>query len=101
MFVKYTYLGNLQHSSKYYVKSINENMVTYTGGCIMKVIIAFRGNEIPVYLEKAQHKKAVHKLAEILQQKLLHSKRLVRKFLDSLDSIEIIGGDVILFSKNR
>jgi hypothetical protein len=67
---------------------------------IMKVIIAFRGNEIPVYLEKAQHKKAVHKLAEILQQKLLHSKQLVRRFLDSLDSIEIIGGDAILYSKN-
>jgi len=66
----------------------------------MKVIIAFRGREIPVYLEKAQHKKAIHKLAEILQQKLLSSKQLVRRFLDTLDSIEIIGGDAILYSKS-
>lgn len=67
----------------------------------MKTTILFCGNQIPVYLEKTQHKKAMNKLTEILHLKLKDSKRLVKKFLYSLDSIEIVGGDAILYSKNN
>jgi hypothetical protein len=67
----------------------------------MKIMIVFCGNQIPVYLDtNTRQPKTEGKLAEVLQLKLMHSKRLVKKFLESLDSIEIEGSDAILYSKN-
>lgn len=64
----------------------------------MKILITFRNKQIPVYFEDKSNKKALDKLMEIINQKFKTGKRTVTTFLNSLDSIEIVGSDAILYS---
>ncbi|GIP36961.1 hypothetical protein J31TS4_02410 [Paenibacillus sp. J31TS4] len=69
----------------------------------MKTIIQFSDQQIPVYIidnkGKKPNNKLIDTLVDILDRKIKTGKRTVKKFLDTLDSIEIVGSDAILYSK--
>jgi hypothetical protein len=68
----------------------------------MKKIIEFEQKQIPVYTDLTGKKalNALNSLIRILEMKIKTGKSTVKKYLKSLDSIEIQGCEAILYSKN-
>ncbi|ANE48141.1 hypothetical protein SY83_19685 [Paenibacillus swuensis] len=66
----------------------------------MKTVIEVQNKKVPVYFEE-KSKKALDKLIEVINLKIKTGKRTVTKFLNSLDSIEIVGSDAILYSSKE
>ena len=66
----------------------------------MKTIIILQNRPIPVFYNPSS-KKLLPQLISILENKLVHGKRLIRQCLDSLISIEIDGCEAILHTKRE
>jgi hypothetical protein len=64
---------------------------------VQKVFIQFRDHEIPVYF-KDDRRKMLDTLREVLERKWNHGRQSVKKFLRTLDSVEIEGSEAILYS---
>jgi ABC-type Zn2+ transport system substrate-binding protein/surface adhesin len=69
----------------------------------VKLHVLFSDKKIPVYFDSKPGKKKarniIEKLLEVLETKAATGKKTLKKFLDTLDSIEIVDTEAILFSK--
>ncbi|MFB5265202.1 hypothetical protein ACE41H_00160 [Paenibacillus enshidis] len=67
----------------------------------MRTLIIFQNKKIPVYINQ-ENKQPVQKtlrlLSNTLENKIATGKRALQKCLNSLISIEVIGGEAILHS---
>ncbi|MCR8842869.1 3-dehydroquinate dehydratase [Paenibacillus sp. SC116] len=63
------------------------------------VYIEFQDRQIPVFCTTISHKNTFSLLKDALNRKLFTGKRAIKKCLDSLISIEIVGSEAILHSK--
>jgi hypothetical protein len=68
----------------------------------VKKMIEFDEKQIPVYTSLTGKKalNAFNHLIEILELKFKHGKTTVKRYLQTLDSIEIQGCEAILYSKS-
>ncbi|MCR8635116.1 MULTISPECIES: 3-dehydroquinate dehydratase [Paenibacillus] len=66
----------------------------------MKLFITIQNKSVPVYSDE-KNKKKFNLLISALDSKLVKGKRAIKKCLDSLISIEIVGCEAILHSYNE
>lgn len=69
----------------------------------MKTIINFRNKKIPVFYDTTDKKKKtdVPSLLKLLENKFEHGKQTIKKCIESLISIEIIGSEAILHTRKE
>ena len=69
----------------------------------MKTLISFQNKLIPVYFSEYNKstKRAMENLLVVLEKKITHGKRALKKCLDTLISIEIVNGEAILHTKRE
>jgi len=67
---------------------------------IMKLFITVHNKKVPVYTDEKTNKK-FNLLKTALESKLVKGRKAVKKCLDSLISIEIVGCEAILHSLNE
>jgi hypothetical protein len=67
---------------------------------VKKVIIQFHDNRIPVYITDDK-RRMIDILLEVLERKMISGKRSVRRYLNTLDSVEIEGSEAILYSTSE
>lgn len=68
----------------------------------MKLIIQFQNKLVPVYFNSTNSsKKALDLLIRALEKKIDHGKTAMKKCLESLISVEIVGCEAILHSFNE
>ncbi|NHN33990.1 MULTISPECIES: 3-dehydroquinate dehydratase [Paenibacillus] len=66
----------------------------------MKLFITVQNKTVPVYSDE-KNKKKLNLLVSALESKVVKGKRAIKKCLDSLISIEIVGCEAILHSYNE
>jgi hypothetical protein len=66
----------------------------------MKLFITIQNKTVPVYSDE-KNKKKLNLLVSALESKVVKGKRAIKKCLDSLISIEIVGCEAILHSYNE
>jgi len=66
----------------------------------MKLFITVQNKTVPVYSDE-KNKKKLNLLISALESKVVKGKRAIKKCLDSLISIEIVGCEAILHSYNE
>ncbi|MFH5185033.1 3-dehydroquinate dehydratase [Paenibacillus sp. TAB 01] len=66
----------------------------------MKLFITVHNKKVPVYTDEKTNKK-FNLLKTALESKLVKGRKAVKKCLDSLISIEIVGCEAILHSLNE
>ncbi|TDF92369.1 3-dehydroquinate dehydratase [Paenibacillus piri] len=66
----------------------------------MRLFITIQNKTIPVYSDE-KNKKKFNLLTSALEAKLVKGKRAVKRCLDSIISIEIVGCEAILHSFNE
>ncbi|MCU6798298.1 MULTISPECIES: 3-dehydroquinate dehydratase [Paenibacillus] len=66
----------------------------------MKLFITVQNKKVPVYSDE-KNKKKLNLLVSALESKVVKGKRAIKKCLDSLISIEIVGCEAILHSYNE
>lgn len=62
----------------------------------MRTFISLQDRPIPVYVHDANPKKALEALGEVLNRKLATGKAALRRCIQSLISIEIVGSEATL-----
>lgn len=67
---------------------------------MMKMFITVHNKKVPVYTDEKTNKK-FNLLKTALESKLVKGRKAVKKCLDSLISIEIVGCEAILHSFNE
>ncbi|OXM13129.1 3-dehydroquinate dehydratase [Paenibacillus herberti] len=67
----------------------------------MRTLISFQNKSIPVYVTEQNNKKALDKLGEVLNRKLLTGKNAVKSCILSLISVEITGSEATLHTINE
>lgn len=67
---------------------------------VKKVIIDFQDHQIPVYWTD-ERRGTIDLLIKVLERKLESGRDLVKRFLASIDSIEIEGSEAILYSSRE
>lgn len=67
----------------------------------MRTFISLQDRSIPVYLHETNNKKALEKLGEVLNRKLRTGKAALRRCIQSLISVEIIGSEATLHAINE
>jgi hypothetical protein len=66
----------------------------------VKLFITVQNKTVPVYSDE-KNKKKLNLLISALESKVVKGKRAIKKCLDSLISIEIVGCEAILHSYNE
>jgi hypothetical protein len=66
----------------------------------VKLFITIQNKTVPVYSDE-KNKKKLNLLVSALESKVVKGKRAIKKCLDSLISIEIVGCEAILHSYNE
>lgn len=64
-------------------------------------MILFQNKNIPVYFNEQNNKKALDKLAEVLNRKLVTGKNALRSCIRTLISVEISGSEATLHTINE
>ncbi|AJY75701.1 hypothetical protein [Paenibacillus beijingensis] len=67
----------------------------------MRTMILFQNKNIPVYFNEQNNKKALDKLAEVLNRKLITGKNALKSCIKSLISVEISGSEATLHTFNE
>ncbi|MCM3748280.1 3-dehydroquinate dehydratase [Paenibacillus pasadenensis] len=67
----------------------------------MRTLISFQNKNIPVYVTEQNNKKALDKLGEVLNRKLLTGKNALKSCILSLISVEITGSEATLHTINE
>lgn len=67
----------------------------------MRTLISFQNKKIPVYVTEQNNKKALDKLGEVLNRKLLTGKNALKSCILSLISVEITGSEATLHTINE
>lgn len=67
----------------------------------MKTMMLFQNKQIPVYVIEQNNKKALEKLAEVLNRKLITGKNALKSCIRSLISVEISGSEATLHTFNE
>lgn len=67
---------------------------------MMKLFITIHNKKVPVYTDEKTNKK-FNLLKSAVESKLVKGRKAVKKCLDSLISIEIVGCEAILHSLNE
>lgn len=64
--------------------------------CGMRTFIEVKERKVPVYSDEAQSHKKIKLLSNVLNEKMVHGRKAVKKALDYVISIEIVDSDAIL-----
>ena len=67
----------------------------------MRTFISLHDRPIPVYMQDTNSKKALEMLGETLNRKLQTGKAALRRCIQSLISIEIVGSEATLHAINE
>lgn len=67
----------------------------------MRTLISFQNKNIPVYIAEQNNKKALDKLGEVLNLKLVTGKNALKSCIRSLISVEISGSEATLHTINE
>lgn len=62
----------------------------------MRTFIEIKERKVPVYSDEAQSHKKIKLLSSILNKKMVHGRKAVKRALEYVISIEIIDSDAIL-----